>query len=25
LLTLLNRAGVALPELGNSTGQFAEI
>jgi hypothetical protein len=25
LLTLLNRAGVALPELGNSTGQFAEV
>jgi Protein of unknown function (DUF1552) len=25
LLTLLNRAGVALPTLGNSSGQFAEI
>src|SRR5690606_39668956 len=25
LLTLLNRAGVAVPELGNSTGELAEI
>jgi hypothetical protein len=25
LLTLLNRAGVETPSLGNSTGQFAEI
>ena len=25
LLTLLDRAGVALPALGNSTGAFAEV